>query len=65
LVNQKIIQSETRKTIGKYLIPPVVIPGSRGVDSEFGKKYNLSVAAPMIVKYRDAKTDSKTALEQA
>lgn len=48
-------------------IPPgaVVVAGSRSVDSAFGKEHGLSLYAPMIVKYRDAKTDAATALEDA
>ncbi len=40
----------------------VVIPGNRPLETEFGKKYGLSVATPIIIKYRDDKTDAKTAL---
>lgn len=43
----------------------VVVPGSRAVDSTFGAEHGLSLYAPMIVKYRDAKTDASTALEEA
>ena len=43
----------------------VVVPGSRSVDSSFGKEHGLSVYAPIIVKYRDAKTDAATVLEDA
>lgn len=43
----------------------VVIPGSRAIQSEFGKQWGLSVSTPLIVKYRDEKTDAKTALEEA
>lgn len=43
----------------------VVVPGSRPVDSEFGREQGLSLYAPVIVKYRDAKTEAATALEEA
>ena len=43
----------------------VVVPGSRPVSSPWGHQLGLHVAAPMIVKYRDEKTDAKAALEQA
>jgi 2,3,4,5-tetrahydropyridine-2-carboxylate N-succinyltransferase len=43
----------------------VVIPGSRPVKGAFAEQHGLSVATPMIVKYRDEKTDSATALEEA
>jgi 2,3,4,5-tetrahydropyridine-2-carboxylate N-succinyltransferase len=43
----------------------VVVPGSRAVDTPFGRKHGLSIASPMIIKYRDEKTDARTALESA
>jgi 2,3,4,5-tetrahydropyridine-2-carboxylate N-succinyltransferase len=41
----------------------VVVPGSRVVTSGHGKAMGLSVYTPVIVKYRDEKTDLSTALE--
>jgi 2,3,4,5-tetrahydropyridine-2-carboxylate N-succinyltransferase len=43
----------------------VVIPGTRPMKGAFAEQHGLSVATPMIVKYRDEKTDSSTALEEA
>ena len=43
----------------------VVVAGARQVTSDFGKKHGLSVSTPLIVKYRDEKTDARTALEDA
>ena len=43
----------------------VVIPGSRSIDSSFGREHGLSISTPLIIKYRDEKTDAKTALEDA
>jgi len=43
----------------------VVIPGARPMKGAFAEQHGLHVAAPMIVKYRDEKTDSSTALEDA
>jgi 2,3,4,5-tetrahydropyridine-2-carboxylate N-succinyltransferase len=43
----------------------VVVPGSRRVDSDFGREHGLSLSAPIIVKYRDASTDAATTLEDA
>ena len=42
----------------------VVVPGSRPVTSGKGREWGLSVATPVIVKYRDEQTDARTALEQ-
>ena len=41
----------------------VVVPGSRAVTSGHGKTMGLSVYTPVIVKYRDEKTDLSTTLE--
>lgn len=48
-------------------VPPraVVVPGTRAVTSSFAKTCGVSLYAPVIVKYRDAKTDAGTALENA
>ena len=43
----------------------VVIPGSRPLRGEFAEKNGLTMATPVIVKYRDEKTDAATALEDA
>ncbi len=64
LVNETILTSSP----GKGLEIPegaVLVPGSRAVKSEFGQKHGLSLASPMIVKYRDEKTDARTALESS
>jgi 2,3,4,5-tetrahydropyridine-2-carboxylate N-succinyltransferase len=41
----------------------VVVPGARQVIGGWGEKERLSLQTPVIVKYRDEKTDSATALE--
>lgn len=43
----------------------VVIPGTRSLESPFAREHGLAVSAPIIVKYRDERTDAKTALEEA
>jgi 2,3,4,5-tetrahydropyridine-2-carboxylate N-succinyltransferase len=43
----------------------VVIPGSRPIKGAFAEQHGLNIAAPVIVKYRDDKTDAATALEEA
>jgi 2,3,4,5-tetrahydropyridine-2-carboxylate N-succinyltransferase len=42
----------------------VVVPGSRAVSKGKGREWGLSVYAPVIVKYRDEKTDLSTTLEE-
>jgi 2,3,4,5-tetrahydropyridine-2-carboxylate N-succinyltransferase len=41
----------------------VVVPGARIVKSEWGREQGISLQTPVIVKYRDDKTDAATALE--
>src|SRR6516225_828940 len=41
----------------------VVVPGSRAVSHAAGAKWGLSLQAAVIVKYRDAKTDTRIQLE--
>jgi 2,3,4,5-tetrahydropyridine-2,6-dicarboxylate N-succinyltransferase len=41
----------------------VVVAGSRAISHGPGKDWNLSLYTPVIVKYRDAKTDAKVRLE--
>ena len=41
----------------------VVVPGSRAVTKGKGQEWGLSLYAPVIVKYREEKTDLSTALE--
>ncbi|NRA69842.1 MAG: 2,3,4,5-tetrahydropyridine-2,6-dicarboxylate N-succinyltransferase [Gammaproteobacteria bacterium] len=43
----------------------VVIPGTRPMQSEWAKAQGLSMNCPLIVKYRDEKSDAALALEQA
>jgi 2,3,4,5-tetrahydropyridine-2-carboxylate N-succinyltransferase len=46
-------------------VPPaaVVVPGARAVKGTWGEGEALSLQTPVIVKYRDEKTDLATALE--
>lgn len=41
----------------------VVVAGSRAISHGLGKDWNLSLYTPVIIKYRDAKTDAKVQLE--
>ncbi len=57
-----------RRSAGAPLtIPPraVVLPGSRKIDDPFAAGHGLSLYTPVIVKYRDARTDAATALEES
>lgn len=48
-------------------VPPgaVVVPGSRPAGGDFARTHGIQLHAPVIVKYRDEKTDAATALEEA
>jgi hypothetical protein len=43
----------------------VVVPGTRPAAGAFASAKGIGLYAPVIVKYRDAKTDAAAALEQA
>lgn len=62
LVHGRII----KPAAGQPLVVPagaVVVPGARSVTVGAGKDWGLSLATPVIVKYRDDRTDTRTELE--
>jgi 2,3,4,5-tetrahydropyridine-2,6-dicarboxylate N-succinyltransferase len=61
--NGRIIDSKG----GPLIVPEgaVVVPGTRPLTNGRGKDWGLAVATPVIVKYRDERTDARTALEEA
>ena len=63
LPNGRIIRPEAE---GPIVVPEgaVVVPGSRAVTVGEGAGWGLSLATPVIVKYRDARTDTRTELER-
>ena len=62
LPNERII---SRRRAQPLVIPEgaVVVPGARAVTVGAGREWGLSLATPVIVKYRDEKTDARTELE--
>jgi 2,3,4,5-tetrahydropyridine-2-carboxylate N-succinyltransferase len=55
-----------RAEFGKPLEIPenaVVVPGARAAKSTWAREQGISLQTPIIVKYRDEKTDAATALE--
>jgi len=63
LPNGRILKPEA----GQPLVVPegaVVVPGARSVTVGAGREWGLSLATPVIVKYRDEKTDARTELER-
>jgi 2,3,4,5-tetrahydropyridine-2-carboxylate N-succinyltransferase len=62
LVRGEILRSEE----GAPLVVPegaVVVPGARAVTREPGRSWGLSLATPVIVKYRDARSEARIELE--
>ena len=62
LPRQRLIKS----TAGLPVVIPegaVVVPGARAVTAAQGREWGLSLATPVIVKYRDDRTDTRTELE--
>jgi 2,3,4,5-tetrahydropyridine-2-carboxylate N-succinyltransferase len=62
LPGSRIIKAEP----GQPLVVPegaVVVPGARAVTVGPGREWGLSLATPVIVKYRDDRTDTRTELE--
>ncbi len=64
LVKEKVYKAEG---IEKPLEIPegaVVVQGTRSIRTDFAQKHGLSIYTPLIVKYRDEKTDTATQLEE-
>lgn len=62
LVKNTIYKSDGEKPL-EIPAGAVVVQGSRQITSGFGKENGLSIYAPIIVKYRDERTDAATKLE--
>ena len=62
-----LVRGEIIKPSGEspLVIPEgaVVVPGARAVTAGKGPEWGLSLATPVIVKYRDSRTDTRTELE--
>ncbi len=62
LVNSAIIKGGDGQPL-EIPAGAVVVQGARSIAGGYGKEQGLSLYAPMIVKYRDQKTDASTQLE--
>lgn len=62
LVNEMVLRATAEAPLE---IPEgaVVVPGARAVNGKWGEEQGLSLQTPVIVKYRDERTDLSTALE--
>ena len=63
LPNGRVVRPEPG---GPLVVPEgaVVVPGSRAVTVGKGREWGLALATPVIVKYRDERTDARTELEE-
>ncbi len=62
LVKGEVLKSTPERSL-EIPAGAVVVQGSRAITSGFGKENGLSLYAPIIVKYRDERTDAATKLE--
>ena len=62
LVNETVYKATAERPL-EIPAAAVVVPGARAVSSEWGRGQGLSLQAPVIVKFRDEKTDLATTLE--
>jgi 2,3,4,5-tetrahydropyridine-2,6-dicarboxylate N-succinyltransferase len=62
LVREEVYRGSAEKPL-EIPVDAVVVPGARKVSSTWAEQEGLSLQTPVIVKYRDDKTDSATALE--
>jgi 2,3,4,5-tetrahydropyridine-2-carboxylate N-succinyltransferase len=64
LVDERVIEGTPERPL---VVPAgaVVVPGSRPIPGSFAEERGLMVATAVIIKRRDARTDARTALEEA
>jgi 2,3,4,5-tetrahydropyridine-2-carboxylate N-succinyltransferase len=62
LVNETVIRGSADAPL-EIPAGAVVVPGARAVSRGWGRDQGLSLQTPIIVKYRDERTDLSTALE--
>jgi 2,3,4,5-tetrahydropyridine-2-carboxylate N-succinyltransferase len=62
LVRERVYRGSAERPL-EIPADAVVVPGARRVNSTWAEREGLSLQTPVIVKYRDDKTDSATALE--
>ncbi|HEY2065212.1 MAG TPA: 2,3,4,5-tetrahydropyridine-2,6-dicarboxylate N-succinyltransferase [Gemmatimonadaceae bacterium] len=62
LVHERVLRADARRPL-EIPAGAVVVPGARRVSGGWGAEQGLSLQTPVIVKYRDERTDLATALE--
>jgi 2,3,4,5-tetrahydropyridine-2-carboxylate N-succinyltransferase len=64
LVRGEVYRAEGNRPL---IVPEnaVVVPGTRALDRGKAREWGLAIYAPVVIKYRDEKTDRGSALEEA
>jgi 2,3,4,5-tetrahydropyridine-2-carboxylate N-succinyltransferase len=62
IVRDKVYRAEGEQSL-EVPADAVVVPGSRAITRGKAQEWGLSLYAPVIVKYRDEKTDKGVELE--
>jgi 2,3,4,5-tetrahydropyridine-2-carboxylate N-succinyltransferase len=64
LVEEQVIVGTMERPLA---VPPaaVVVPGVRRAGGPFAEAHGIGLAAAVVVKYRDERTDARVALEEA
>jgi len=62
LVNERVYRGDAERPL-EIPANAVVVPGARRVTTGWGAEQGLALQTPLIVKYRDERTDLATALE--
>jgi 2,3,4,5-tetrahydropyridine-2-carboxylate N-succinyltransferase len=62
LINETVYRAAANRPL-EIPAGAVVVPGARAIKEGWGAEQQLALQAPVIVKYRDEKTDLATALE--
>lgn len=64
LVNETVYRASPERPL-EIPAGAVVVPGARRISTPWAAEMNLSLTTPIIVKYRDERTDAATALEES
>ncbi len=64
LVREQVYRREPGRSL-EIPAGAVLVPGARAARGKFAQELGLSVYTPVIIKYRDDKTDAATLLEEA
>lgn len=64
IVNNNVLTATADKNL-EIPAGAVVVQGSRKIGGDFAQENGLAISTPIIIKYRDEKTNARTALEEA